>query len=136
MGSNLACIGIQMSSRIQLCSIEMGSLQSTLGDYHTNQFPEKTFPHMNITLQLYRAQRRRIENRLRKTRDRIETLRCRILLLLNSGESPGEIHRKMGCDRATVYRTLYRFENMGEKSLSDFRFFSAASLSSAEEVFC
>lgn len=79
---------------------------------------------MNITLPLYRAQRRRIECRFRKSRDRIETLRCRILLLLNSGESPSEIHRKMGCARATVYRTLYRFENLGEMSLSDLRFIS------------
>lgn len=79
---------------------------------------------MNITLNLYRAQRRRIENRMRKTRDRIETLRCQILLLLNSGEAPGAIHRKLDCARATVYRTLYRFENMGESSLSDLRFSS------------
>ena len=113
-----------MSSRIHLGSIGMGGLQSTLSDYHTNQLPKKAIPLMNITLRLYRAQRRRIENRSSKTRDRIESLRCQILLLLNAGEVPGVIHRTLSCARATVYRTLYRFENLGENSLSDRRFFS------------
>lgn len=45
------------------------------------------FPLMNIALVLYRAQRRHIERRYRKTRDQIEATRCRILLLLNSGYS-------------------------------------------------
>ena len=77
---------------------------------------------MNITLNLYRAQRRRIECRLRKTHRRIETLRCQILLLLASGKSPGEIHQNLACARATVYRTLYRFQELGEMSLCDQRF--------------
>ncbi len=113
-----------MCSRINLCSIEMGSLPSMLGNYHTTQPLKKGFPLMNITHHLYRAQRRRIECRLSKTRDRIEALRCRILLLLNSGEPPGVIYRMLGCARATVYRTLYRFEDLGEESLSDLRFSS------------
>jgi transposase len=113
-----------MCIRIHLGSLEMGGLQSTLVGYYDNPLPKKAFPSMNITLTLYRAQRRRIESRLRKTRDRIETLRCAVLLDLNAGTTPGVIHRKLGCARATVYRTLYRFETLGEESLSDRRFAS------------
>jgi transposase len=110
-----------MGTRIFLCSIEMGRLQSMLSDYHTNQLPKKALPIMNITFPLYRAQRRRIEFRLKKTRVRIEALRCQILLLLSSGESPAQIHQRLGCARATIYRTIYRFEDLGEKSLFDQR---------------
>lgn len=113
-----------MCIRIHLGSLEMGSLQITLDSYHTNQLPKKAFPFMNITLTLYRAQRRRIEIHLRKIRDRIETLRSLILLDLNAGTAPGVIYRKLDCARATVYRTLYRFESLGEESLSDRRFAS------------
>ena len=113
-----------MCSGIHLGSIEMGSLQITLVFTKTFNLSKEGFPSMNIPLTLYRAQRRRIESRLRKTRNRIETLRCRILLLLNAGETPGAIHRKVDCARATVYRTLYRFEDRGESSLSDLRFTS------------
>jgi len=102
----------------------MGHLQSKLSDYNNNQLPKKVRPYMNITFPFYRAQRRRIESRLKKTRVRIESLRCQILLLLSAGESPGQIHQSLGCARATVYRTLYRFEDLGEKSLVDQRQFS------------
>lgn len=111
-----------MGSRIHLGRIKMGSLPSMLMFTNTLNPSKEGFPSMNITLSLYRAQRRRIECRLSKTRDRIETLRCQILLLLNSGETPGTIFRKLNCARATVYRTLYRFENLGEQSLTDLRF--------------
>lgn len=79
------------------------------------------FPTMNITLVLPRSQRRRIERRFRKTRDRIEAMRCQILLLLHDGHSAGDITERVRCARATVYRTLYRFEELGEAGLSDRR---------------
>lgn len=81
---------------------------------------------MNIALDLYRAQRRRIERRFRKTPDKIEAMRCRILLLLNAGHSASNIADRVECARATVYRTLYRFEELGEDGLSDRRFHAEA----------
>lgn len=75
-----------------------------------------------IAVDLARALRRRIERRLRKTRDRIETTRCRILLLLDKGVAPGQVYSMVGCDRSTVYKTVYRFDEFGEDSLSDRRF--------------
>jgi len=58
---------------------------------------------------------------LRKTRSRIEALRARVLLLLHEGVAPGVVAEMAGCARATVYRTLYRFEDLGEDALRDQR---------------
>jgi transposase len=58
---------------------------------------------------------------LRKTRSRIEALRARVLLLLQAGLVPSVIAETVGCARATVYRTLYRFEDLGEDALLDQR---------------
>jgi len=58
---------------------------------------------------------------LRKTRSRIEALRARVLLLLDEGVVPGVVADMAGCARATVYRTLYRFEDLGEDALLDQR---------------
>ncbi|GEJ56616.1 IS630 family transposase [Anaeromyxobacter diazotrophicus] len=58
---------------------------------------------------------------LKKTRSRIEALRARILLLLDEGVVPGVVAEMAGCARATVYRTLYRFEDLGEDGLLDQR---------------
>jgi len=58
---------------------------------------------------------------LRKTRSRIEALRARVLLLLHEGHGPSATANIAGCARATVYRTIYRFEDMGEDSLLDQR---------------
>lgn len=76
---------------------------------------------MKIAPRFYRAQRRRIERRFRKTRDQIEAMRCRILLLCASGHSVKIITQLVGCARATVYRTLYRFNDLGETGISDLR---------------
>jgi putative transposase len=62
-----------------------------------------------------------MERLLKKTRSRIEALRARILLLLHGGREPSEVAKLVGCARATVYRTLYRFEDLGEGSLLDQR---------------
>jgi winged helix-turn helix protein len=74
---------------------------------------------MTISLRLDRGQRRRMTRLLRKTRSRIEALRARILLLLDEGVVPGVVAELAGCARATVYRTLYRFEDLGEDALLD-----------------
>jgi hypothetical protein len=58
---------------------------------------------------------------LRKTPSRIEALRARFLLLLDEGVVPGVVAEMVGCARATVYRTLYRFEDLGEDALLDQR---------------
>lgn len=76
---------------------------------------------MTISLRLDRGQRRRTMRLLRKTRSRIEALRARVLLLLDEGVVPGVVAEMAGCARATVYRTLYRFEDLGEEALVDQR---------------
>jgi transposase len=76
---------------------------------------------MTIHLSLPRAQRRRMQRRLRKTGCRIEALRCRILLLLHEGDAATLVAEVAGCVRATVYRTIYRFEDLGEDGLRDQR---------------
>jgi putative transposase len=76
---------------------------------------------MNIALVLYRAQRHRIERLFRKTSDKNEATRCRILLLIHGGHTVKDIAERVDCARATVYRTAYRFEEFGEMGLSDRR---------------
>ncbi len=89
---------------------------------------------MTIDLRLDRGQRRRMKRLLHKTRSRIEALRARILLLLHEGVVPGVVADVAGCARATVYRTLYRFEDLGEDSLLDQRQQRAPSKVTAEVV--
>jgi transposase len=62
-----------------------------------------------------------MERLLQKTRSRIEALRARVLLLLHEGRAPSEVAEVAGCARATVYRTVYRFEDLGEDGLLDRR---------------
>ena len=76
---------------------------------------------MSIEVCIPRAQRRRIQALLRKTKSRIEALRARVLLLLNKGYSAAEVATIAGCVRTTVYRTVYRFEALGEQGLRDQR---------------
>jgi len=76
---------------------------------------------MTISLRIDRGQRRRMKRLLQKTRSRIEALRARILLLLHGGHEPSEVAILAGCARATVYRTVYRFEDLGEDGLLDRR---------------
>lgn len=76
---------------------------------------------MRIRVALRHKQRRRLRRRYRKTRCRVEALRCRILLLLDEGFSVAEVGARAGCVRATVYRTVYRFEDLGMDSLPDQR---------------
>src|SRR5258706_11117002 len=103
-------------------SIEMGSLWIKLGVTTPSNLLTEDFPFMNIAMVLYRAQRRRIERRFRKTPDKIEATRCRILLLIHAGHTVMDIAERVACARATVYRTAYRFEELGEIGLSDRRF--------------
>ena len=76
---------------------------------------------MTISLRLARGQRRRMKTLLHKTPSRIEALRARVLLLLHGGREPSEVATIAGCARATVYRTVYRFEDLGEDGLLDRR---------------
>ena len=76
---------------------------------------------MSIEVSLPRAQRQRLKKVLRKTRSRIEALRCRVLLLLHEGRAVSEVATLVDCVRATVYRTVYRYEEMGEMSVIDQR---------------
>ena len=78
---------------------------------------------MSIVVCLPRSQRRRMQKMYRKTKSRIEALRCRVLLLLHDGRSASEVAEVAGCVRATVYRTVYRFEDLGETGLHDQRQF-------------
>jgi len=75
----------------------------------------------SIRISLSRAQYASIAKRMRATSNKYEAQRCRIVLLLSDGESPSEVARMVGCVRATVYRTIYRFEEENEDGLLDGR---------------
>lgn len=74
-----------------------------------------------ILVSLCNVQRRAMKKMMHTTSNRIEALRCRILLLLDEGKSAAEITLLSHCVRATVYRTVYRFEDLGEEGLLDQR---------------
>lgn len=74
-----------------------------------------------ILVSLRNVQRRAMKRMMNTTSDRFEALRCRILLLLDEGRSAVEVARLAFCVRATVYRTVYRFEDLGEDGLVDQR---------------
>ena len=75
----------------------------------------------SIVVSLCNVQRRAMEKMMNVTSNRFEALRCRILLLLDQGKSVIEVARAANCVRATVYRTVYRFEDLGEEGLLDQR---------------
>lgn len=74
-----------------------------------------------VLVRLDALQRGRIEGLYRETSSRVEAKRCRILLLLDEGYSVNEVVERAACVRATVYRTVYRFEDIGEAGLLDKR---------------
>ena len=76
---------------------------------------------MRMEVSLPRAQRRRMQTMLRKTKSRVEALRCRIMLLLHERAPVVEVAQMVGWVRTTVYRTVYRFEALDEASLVDRR---------------
>ncbi len=71
---------------------------------------------MSIEVHLPRAQRRRALRVPRKSRFALEVQRVRIMLLLHDAVSAAEVARMVGCVLATVYRTVYRYEELGEDS--------------------
>lgn len=76
---------------------------------------------MSIKVCLPRAQRRRLLRVTRKSRCALEVQRARIMLLLHESMPVAEVSRMVGCVRATVYRTVYRYEELGEDSIRDQR---------------
>ena len=76
---------------------------------------------MSIELSLPRGQRRRMQRVVRKTKSRIEALRARVLLLLHEGHRVHDVAERVNCVRATVYRTVYRYGELGEEGLYDQR---------------
>ena len=76
---------------------------------------------MPVYVRLPRGPCRWIQKRLRKTTNHIEAVRCRVLLLLHERWAASLIAVVVGCARATVCRTLYRFEDYGEAGLRDLR---------------
>ena len=76
---------------------------------------------MRIDVFLPRAQWRRLKKGLRKTPSRIEALGCRVLRLLHERRSVSEVATWVGGVGATVYRTVYRYEERGEASVIDQR---------------
>lgn len=72
-------------------------------------------------MSLYRAQRRRIEKRSRRTRCAEERQRCQIVLGLGAGETVVQVHRNLGAARSTIYRVAERFSREGEAGLRDRR---------------
>lgn len=76
---------------------------------------------MSIEVHLPRAQRRQLLRITRKSRCVLEVRRARILLLRHEDVSAAEIVHMIGCARATVYRTVYRYEDLGVGSVRDQR---------------
>lgn len=76
---------------------------------------------MKIKVEVANVQRWAIEAMMRKTKSRVEALRCRIIMLLSQGLPVAEVTRVAGCVRSTVYTTLYRFEDDGLAGLADRR---------------
>lgn len=76
---------------------------------------------MSIELCLPRAQRRQLLRVTRKSRCVLEVRRARIMLLLHDGAPAAEVARIVDCVRATVYRTVYRYEDLGMASVRDQR---------------
>lgn len=74
-----------------------------------------------VLVSLNKTQRRQVECMYRETANRVEAKRCRILLLLAQGFGVSEVVERIGCVRATVYRTLYRWQDDGEAGLLDRR---------------
>jgi len=76
---------------------------------------------MSIVVELGVSQYAELERRSRKSKSVVERCRSRILLLLADGYSVEEVTELVGCVRSTVYRTLYRFEDMGLDGMVDGR---------------
>ena len=76
---------------------------------------------MPVYVRLPQGQCGWIRKRLRKTTNHIEAVRCRVLLLLHERWAASLIAVVVGCVRATVCRTLYRFEDYGEAGLRNLR---------------
>ncbi|MDJ0892577.1 MAG: IS630 family transposase [Gammaproteobacteria bacterium] len=76
---------------------------------------------MSIEVSVVRAQRRRMQRQLRKTKSRIEALWTRMLPLLHEGYTVSAVASLVGCVRATVYRTVYCFEALRQEALRDQR---------------
>jgi transposase len=87
-----------------------------------------------IRVVLSKSQRASIETLMRTTSNKYEALRSRIVLLLAQGLSPSAVAECAGCARATVYRTVYRFEDEGEEGLLDGRKRRSALKASPEAV--
>lgn len=82
---------------------------------------------MSLEVHLPRAQRRRLVRVARKSRYVLEVQRARVMLLLHEAMPAAEVARRVGCVRATVYRTVYRYEELGEDSIHDQRRYRAPS---------
>ena len=74
-----------------------------------------------IRVSLCSVQRRAMKKQMDTTSNKYESLRCRILLFLDEGNTVAEVTQLAQCARATVYRTVYRFEDWGEAGLRDGR---------------
>jgi hypothetical protein len=75
---------------------------------------------VSIDVRLAREPRRQIQRVLVKTKSRIKALHAPVKLL-HKRESVTEVARGMGCVRATVYRAVYRFVELGGGGLADRR---------------
>ena len=74
-----------------------------------------------VHISLLPSQRSDILELMYRTTNKYEALRCRIILLLDGRQSVNEVAMLAGCARATVYRTIYRFEDHGLAGLVDGR---------------
>lgn len=74
-----------------------------------------------VKVRSYRAQRRRLQRLATREPEAEARQRYRIILCLDKGMSPTEIHRAQGAARSTVYRVGKRFLAEGEEGLRNRR---------------
>jgi len=75
----------------------------------------------SVSVRLSECERDAVETLQRDTSSLVEVQRCRILLFLARDLSVDTVQKRIGCARATVYRTVYRFEDSGVDGLRDAR---------------
>lgn len=75
----------------------------------------------SVAVCLPECERLSIEELMARTSNVVEARRCRIMLLLDAGDTVLEVEQKVGCVRSTVYTTLYRYEASGLDGLCDGR---------------
>jgi len=74
-----------------------------------------------IVLKLHRRERRKLEKRLKKTRDAAERTRLQIILLYAQGKGSNEIASVLGCNKSHATRVARNYRTHGDLAFEDGR---------------